>query len=206
MQTNFITILYLHGGSLLFIFRSPLQMETVIMDTNPAFCSNYLFNGQVQDRAKLIAESIDDLRRIFQAISDFSRQAERETGLTGSQLWAVKIVSESGTIRVSELSRRMYLHPATVVGILDRLEAQGLVQRTRSTKDRRVVDVELTAKGNKLVEIAPDVAQGLLVKGLEEMTDENLKVVREGMSSFAEILGVKGAAPRLILSNEMNIA
>ncbi|NVN98026.1 MAG: MarR family transcriptional regulator [Geobacteraceae bacterium] len=176
------------------------------MENNPVISESYRVNGQDLDRGKLVAETIDDLRRIFQAISDFSRHAERATGLTGSQLWAVKVIFESSSIRVSDLSRRMYLHPATVVGIIDRLELQGLVQRIRSTKDRRVVDVELTAKGNKLVEIAPDVAQSLLVRGLEEMTDECLTSVQEGMSSFAEILGVKGAAPRLILSNEVNIA
>lgn len=176
------------------------------MEINSAFCTNYRVNGQDLARAKLVAETIDDLRRIFQAITDFSKHAERETGLTGSQLWAIKIISESSSIRVSDLSRRMYLHPATVVGILDRLELQGLVQRVRSTKDRRVVDVELTAKGSKLVEIAPDVAQSLLVRGLEEMTDESLTCVQQGMSSFAEILGVKDAAPKLILSNEVNLA
>lgn len=206
MQINCITIFYLQAEGLLFIFSPPYQMEIAFMENNPVISESYRVNGQDLDRGKLVAETIDDLRRIFQAISDFSRHAERATGLTGSQLWAVKVIFESSSIRVSDLSRRMYLHPATVVGIIDRLELQGLVQRIRSTKDRRVVDVELTAKGNKLVEIAPDVAQSLLVRGLEEMTDECLTSVQEGMSSFAEILGVKGAAPRLILSNEVNIA
>lgn len=158
------------------------------------------------DRTCIVATTIDDLRRIFQAISDFSRQAERVTGLTGSQLWAVKIISECRSIKVSELSRRMYLHPATVVGILDRLEAQELVQRNRSKTDRRVVYVELTPKGETLVKTSPDVAQGLLVKGMEQMSDENLLRIHEGMSRFAKILGVEGIPPRLILSNDVNIA
>lgn len=157
------------------------------------------------DRPKIVAETIDDLRRIFQAISDFSRQAERLTGLTGSQLWAVKIIAEHKTIRVSELSKRMYLHPATVVGILDRLESQGLVQRIRSKTDRRVVDLELTPAGESVVQTSPDVAQGLLVKGMEEMSDENLLRIHEGMSEFVKILGVEGMPPRLILSNAVNI-
>lgn len=158
------------------------------------------------DRTSIVAETIDDLRRIFQAISDFSRQAERITGLTGSQLWAVKIISESKSIKVSELSRRMYLHPATVVGILDRLEAQELVLRNRSKTDRRVVFAELTAAGEELVKTSPNVAQGLLVKGLEKMSDEKVLQVHEGMAEFVKILGVEGVSPRLISSNEVNIA
>jgi len=41
----------------------------------------------------------------------------------------------------------MYLHPATVVGILDRLESRGLMKRMRSRDDRRVVNVQLTDDG-----------------------------------------------------------
>lgn len=158
------------------------------------------------DRTRVVADTIDDLRRIFQAVSDFSKQAERHSGLTGSQLWAVKIIAESKTIRVSELSKRMYLHPATVVGILDRLEAQELVQRIRSKTDRRVVDIELTTSGENLVKSSPDIAQDLLVKSLEKMTEDKLLRIHEGLLEFARILGVDGVPPRLFLSNQVNIA
>jgi DNA-binding MarR family transcriptional regulator len=158
------------------------------------------------DRTKIVAETIDDLRRIFQAVSDFSRQAEKVTGLTGPQLWAVKAIADSKSIRVSDLAKRMYLHPTTVVGILDRLEMQGLVERIRSKTDRRVVDVTLTADGEKLVTNSPDVAQDMLVKGLEKIADGKLLRIHEGMVEFVKILGVEDAPPRLILSNEVNIS
>lgn len=158
------------------------------------------------DRTRVVAETIDDLRRIFQAVSDFSRQAERHSGLTGSQLWAVKIIAEFKTIRVSELSKRMYLHPATVVGILDRLEAQELVQRIRSKADRRVVDIELTPSGESLIKSSPDIAQDLLVKSLEKMSEDKLFKIHEGLLEFVKILGVEGVPPRLFLSNQVNIA
>jgi MarR family transcriptional regulator, organic hydroperoxide resistance regulator len=80
-------------------------------------------------------------------VNEYSKKAERETGLTGPQLWAIKVISEDAPIKVSDLARRMYLHPATVVGILDRLEARDLASRTRSLVDRRVVEIELTEKG-----------------------------------------------------------
>ncbi|MCP6657839.1 MarR family transcriptional regulator, partial [Klebsiella pneumoniae] len=90
----------------------------------------------------------------------------------GPQLWTIKVVAGHGPIRVSDLARRLYLHNATVVGIIDRLEALGLVQRTRSREDRRVVMVDLTEDGKNLVAQAPEVAQGLLVSGLENIPRE----------------------------------
>src|SRR5512140_2019720 len=121
------------------------------------------------DKAAVVSGIVDNIRRLFQAVNEYSKKAERETGLTGPQLWAIKVVAENAPIKVSELARRMYLHPATVVGILDRLEGHGLVTRTRSVEDRRVVEIELTEKGKNLVAHSPEVAQGLLVKGLETL-------------------------------------
>lgn len=69
-----------------------------------------------------ITDTIDNLRRIYFAINEYSKSAERTTGLTGPQLWALKIIDHKAPIMVSELAHKMFLRPATVVGIIDRLE------------------------------------------------------------------------------------
>jgi len=155
--------------------------------------------------AKMVADIIDNLRRVFQVINEQSKKIERETGLTGPQLWAIKLIAESAPIKVSILARRMYLHPATVVGILDRLEGHGLVTRTRSLEDRRVVEIELTDKGKILVAQSPVVAQGLLVKGLEPLPEEELRHITEGLEKLVTILGAQEIAPRLFFSPEPNL-
>lgn len=155
--------------------------------------------------SKAVAEIIDNLRRLFQVVNEYSKKAERETGLTGPQLWAIKVIAEHAPIKVSELARRMYLHPATVVGILDRLETRGLVSRTRSKEDRRVVEVGLTDLGNSLVNQAPEVAQGLLVQGLEHMPPDELLLIGGGLEKLVNILGAQEIPPKLILSPGFNI-
>ena len=157
------------------------------------------------DKVKTVAEIIDNIRRVFQVVNEYSKKAERETGLTGPQLWAIKVISEDAPIKVSDLARRMYLHPATVVGILDRLEARGLAARTRSLIDRRVVEVDLTEKGKGLVVTSPEVAQGLLVKGLETLPEEKLQLIAEGLQQLVSILGAQEIPPNLILSQEVNL-
>ncbi len=155
-------------------------------------------------RSETVAEIIDNLRRVFQVVNEQSKKAEHATGLTGPQLWAIKTIAQEAPIMVSEIARRMYLHPATVVGILDRLEKQGLVVRIRSTEDRRVVRVELTGQGRALVKKAPEVAQGLLVAGLEKLNAKKLINIAEGLDQMAGILGAQNIPPQLILSPEVN--
>jgi DNA-binding MarR family transcriptional regulator len=158
----------------------------------------------MSSKNEIVAEIIDNLRRVFQVVNEHSKRAEHETGLTGPQLWAIKTISDQASIRVSDLARLMYLHPATVVGILDRLEARGLVSRVRSREDRRVVKVELTTVGTALVRKAPEVAQGLLVAGLEKLSSPKLKKIEESLDQMVEILGAQGIPPQLILSPEVN--
>ncbi|MFA7403977.1 MAG: MarR family transcriptional regulator [Pelobacteraceae bacterium] len=145
---------------------------------------------------KAIPEIIDNLRQVFQAITEYSKTAERSTGLTGPQLWAVNILANTSPLRVSELAQRMYLTPATVVGILDRLEIKGLISRTRSTEDRRAVDLHLTEAGKKLAAKSPEVAQVMLVKGLDELTDEQFTAVELGMKHMVRMLGAEHITPQ----------
>lgn len=156
-------------------------------------------------RDAAIANVLDNLRRVFQVVNGYSKRAERVWGLTAPQLWAVKVLSESEPVRVSDLARRMYLHPSTVVGILDRLESRGIASRTRSREDRRVVTAALTRKGRGLVAKVPEVSRGLLLGGLEEVSDRDLKVVSEGLDVVVRILGARRVPPRLLFSPEVNI-
>jgi MarR family transcriptional regulator, organic hydroperoxide resistance regulator len=159
----------------------------------------------MSEKSKLVSDIIDNIRRVFQAVNEYSKKAERETGLTGPQLWAIKVIAEGAPIKVSEIARRMYLHPATVVGILDRLETRELVTRTRSREDRRVVEIEMTDQGRELLTRSPEVAQGLLVKGLETLSTEKLGRLDEELLLLVKILGAQEIPPRLLLSSEVNL-
>jgi DNA-binding MarR family transcriptional regulator len=157
------------------------------------------------DKDREIAEIVDDLRRIFQAVHSYTRRAKKESGLTGPQLWAIKMIADAGPIRVSDLSKKMYLHPATVIGILDRLTRLGLIKKTRSRKDRRVVHVSLTKEGKGVVKRSPEVAQGMIVSGLEALSAQKLGKISDGMKEMVRILQAQELPPKLLLSPEVNI-
>jgi DNA-binding MarR family transcriptional regulator len=159
----------------------------------------------VTKKQKAIADIFDNLRRVYQVINEQSKKAKKQTGITGPQLWAIKMIAESSPVQVSELAHKMYLHPATVVGILNRLERQGLVLRMRTREDRRVVDVDLTPEGKALVARAPEVAQGLLAAGLEVLPATRLLDIASSLDRLVQILGAQEVPPHLILSPEVNV-
>lgn len=156
--------------------------------------------------ALVVAEIIDDIRRVFQVVNEQSKKAKFKTGLTGPQLWAIKMIGELTPVRVSDLADKMYLHPATVVGILNRLELQGLIKRMRTSGDRRVVKIGLTDAGKEILAKAPRVAQGLLVAGLEVLPLKKLRNIAASLEELVRILGAQELPPRLILSSEINLS
>jgi DNA-binding MarR family transcriptional regulator len=78
-------------------------------------------------------------------------------GLTYPQYLVLVALWESEPQKVNELADRLSLDSGTLSPLLKRLEAAGLVERSRSTKDERAVEVALTAAGRALQKKAPEV-------------------------------------------------
>lgn len=98
----------------------------------------------------------DDYRRLAElryAMRRYLRWAEEraaEAGLTPTQhqlLLAIRSRGRSATPTVSELADELLLRHHSVVGLVDRAEAGGLVRRLREPSDMRVVRVGLTEHG-----------------------------------------------------------
>ena len=95
------------------------------------------------------------LRRVIRAIDLRSKQLSRDVGLTGPQLLVMQNINKQAGIMVRQIADNINLSPATVTSILDRLETKQLVQRIRSTEDKRKVGVYLTDQGHEILEDAP---------------------------------------------------
>ena len=106
--------------------------------------------NELQLRALLKA-----IRKISRAVDLQSRRIDRSVGLTLPQLVVLGCVRDLGEVTSRAISEEAELSPATVVGILDKLEAKGLVERYRSRVDRRIVHTRLTEKGVVTLATAP---------------------------------------------------
>ena len=143
-----------------------------------------------RNNSVIAEETVNNLRRLFQIVNKQSKNEACEAGLSGPQLWAVKVLSDlaGNSITVSNLARQMCLNNSTVVRILDGLETKGLVLRTRSTHDRRIVHVTLTDKGSLIIDQSPNVAQNLLLKGLNMLSENRLHIIATGLSQLVNLL------------------
>ena len=88
----------------------------------------------------------------------------RATGITNAQFWILKWISVNGSMTVTELARFLDLTAATVTQFVNELESQGLIERTRSVKDRRVVALRASARGQRVLDSAQKLAAAATAK------------------------------------------
>ena len=98
------------------------------------------------------------IRRLQQiAVAIFLQETEAH-GVTPIQYAALQAVHTAPGIDQRTLARAIGLDTSTVAGVVDRLEARGLMQRSASPEDRRVRLLSLTKPGQELLEaIEPDM-------------------------------------------------
>ena len=95
--------------------------------------------------------------RLHRALNDRYRPVLGALGLTYPQYLAMLALWESAPMSVGRLGDRLRLDSGTLSPLLKRLEAAGLVTRTRSAGDERSVEVGLTDAGRALRAEARDV-------------------------------------------------
>lgn len=102
---------------------------------------------------------------------------------------ALILIGANPGIAPKQLASALFLDPQATNSILDRLETESLAKRSRSDKDRRRVELTLTAKGRKeigLIEKRSAIQEEKLTKGLDGQQRETLvrllAKVRENVS------------------------
>ncbi|QQZ40419.1 MarR family transcriptional regulator [Pseudomonas sp. SK3(2021)] len=108
----------------------------------------------------------------------------QELGLTYPQYLAMMVLWEQDGLTVGEISNRLLTDPGSLTPLLKRLEAEGLLSRTRSREDERVVIIELTEQGRALYDRARGVPQCIL--GASGLTLEQLRKLQ------ADLLNLRG--------------
>ena len=90
-------------------------------------------------RRRLDRELRASLRDVTVQLSLLNHQVRGHLELKGTDLECLDLISREGPLSPSALARRAGLHPATLTGILDRLERGGWIVRERDPDDRRGV-------------------------------------------------------------------
>jgi DNA-binding MarR family transcriptional regulator len=138
-------------------------------------------------------EAWELLLRLVQANKPRFMALAQELGLAPMQLHALRVIEPGVEVPMSSLAGKLFCDASNVTGIVDRLEARGLIERRPAQHDRRVKLLVLTAEGERVRSIAlrqitqppPEIA---------ELPLEHRRALRDALRATMDI--AEGASAR----------
>lgn len=115
---------------------------------------SHVTSGSGRARRQLTTQIKDALRDLHNQLSTLNRQVGGQLAIKDTDLDCLDLINRHGPLSPSSLARQAGLHPATMTGILDRLENAGWIARERDPADRRAVTVRaLPDRGREIYQL-----------------------------------------------------
>ncbi|MDX6295725.1 MAG: hypothetical protein QOH50_4800 [Kribbellaceae bacterium] len=142
----------------------------------------------VRRRRRLTAEIKDSLRALSNQLSLLNHQVGAQLDLKDVDIDCLELITRHGPMSPTALSRRTGLHPATITGILDRLQRGGWVTRERdpAATDRRAVTVRALRDRNKEMFQLYSGMNGTMDKICSGYAETELELLAEFLRSTTE--------------------
>jgi len=154
--------------------------------------------ADVQRRRRRLTVAIkESLRELSIQLSLLNHHVGGHLELKDVDLDCLDLIARQGPLSPSALARRAGLHPATMTGILDRLERGGWVARERDPSDRRAVLVRaLRDRGAQLIRLyagmntlMDEICAGYEDTELELLADFLRRTAHAGQTATDELAG-----------------
>jgi DNA-binding MarR family transcriptional regulator len=138
-----------------------------------------------------LGEVLDFLRLLWKvdhALQQRSKQMLVDYGVTGPQRLVLRVVGRFPGIAAGELADLLHVHPSTLTGVLQRLEAQRLIARTRDPEDARRALLALSAKGRRLDGPKAGTVEHAVKRALDELPATQVHAAAAVLRRLAEHL------------------
>ncbi|HWT35509.1 MAG TPA: MarR family transcriptional regulator [Paraburkholderia sp.] len=110
--------------------------------------------------------------------------ALKDLDISSQQMGIMLMLRQKLASTPFELSKMLGIDTGLMTRMLDKLEAKGLVVRSRDEQDRRVVNLSLTKAGVAVADQIPDIAPDVLNARLKDFTKAELTELRRLLRKF----------------------
>jgi DNA-binding MarR family transcriptional regulator len=115
-------------------------------------------------------------------------------GMTGPQITVMACLVSKGPMTLTELSRALGMSHSSASGIVDRLQARGLLRRTEDAVDRRRTSIAVTEAVQRYVRELEAGPSGRLVEALAKATPAQRAAIKKGLELLCHLLGSRAKA------------
>jgi DNA-binding MarR family transcriptional regulator len=128
------------------------------------------------------------LRRAWYSLNQTLRRRIAHLEITPDQFTALRILGEheSKGLTQRQLTEAMSSDPNTVASLVERMEANGLIQRRTHETDRRAQRLRLLAKGRRTYAAAREIAVALQSEVLKSLPEERRDIFLQDLGRIAD--------------------
>jgi len=139
-------------------------------------CARNRMTGRLYDPENIALETSLGyyLSKAKQALVERMDRALEPLDLTAQQIGVILLLSRGYARTPFELSRKMSYDSGSMTRMLDRLERKGLVARSRSEQDRRMIELTLTERGAEAARALPSLVANALNAQLDGFSADEL--------------------------------
>lgn len=131
---------------------------------------------------------LQSLRKIIRSVDIHSRKLSMQYDITAPQLITLLLIVDKGPLTIACIAKEVHLSPSTLVGIIDRLESKGYVQRERNARDRRQIFISSTQEGRFFMSQAPSPLQETLAQALGALTPLEQATISLSLERIVELM------------------
>ena len=124
------------------------------------------------------------LKRTELAVRNCLEVALQQFNLTPNQFLMLLRLNYDGAQSSAQFARAVGVRPQSVTDIIGPLERKGLIERRESSESRRILLINLTAKGRQMIEHARNVTLQLDRDLLAEFDAEEVSVLRKALEKI----------------------
>lgn len=126
-----------------------------------------------------------------------SRELDRhmvDLGLTDAQWKPMLLLQQGACTTAGDIARATNLDAGAVTRLLNRLESKGLVRRSRSQQDRRVINLELSEAGRHVADQIPAIICEIANRLLQGFSEQEFQLLRSLLDRASHNLQLFSAA------------
>ena len=131
----------------------------------------------------------DGLRPVLLRVGRELRREARAVGVSPEQVALLVAIKYAPGIGIRELAARERVSPPAMTRHVDRLERDGLVDRTPSNDDRRRVGLTLTPDGHRVLRRVRSRLTAWLASRLRELDERELAAIEAAVGPLGKLVG-----------------
>ena len=140
---------------------------------------------EVKDSQKESNVTVANIEKDLRYISGIIKQKDREMlsnyKITPPQFVALQWLFEEGDMTIGELSNKMFLAFSTTTDLVDRMEKNNLVVRSKDPHDRRVVRIHLLDEGGRIIDEVIKKRQVYLEEVLTNFSTDEIQLLQSSL-------------------------